>query len=276
MIKRLLIQLSILFLLLFCVCIGQADSAVDPDNDGIAYADKLFDNSYVHRIDIRLADENWAGLLADPISKTKYTAEIIIDGETFSNVAFSTKGFSSLFFVAYGEEESRRYSFKVNFGRQVKGQTYYGLNKFSLNSLFCDNTWMKDLISYRMFRDVGVEAPLVSYAWLTVNGTDQGLYMAVEDVSKGFLDRVYQGKGVIYSVERTIDTSGITRESMDWILENGFPPATNIHGADLLYTGEDLSDYADILDHAETEATPLDHQTVVSSIRALVVGKPVE
>ena len=54
---------------------------------------------------------------------------------------------------------------------------------------FYDNTWMKDLVSYRLFRDAGVEVPLVSNVWLTVNGTDQGLYMAVEDVNAGFLNR---------------------------------------------------------------------------------------
>ncbi len=242
----------------------QTDTAV-----AIGYADKLFDNSYVHRIDVQLADADWTGLLADPISKTKVAADIVIDGEAFSNVTFSTKGFSSLYFVAYGEEESRRYSFKINFGKRAEGQTYYGLDKLSLNSLFCDNTWMKDLISYRQFRDAGVEAPLVSYVWLTVNGTDQGLYMAVEDINEGFLNRVYRGKGVIYSVERTIDTSNITRESMNWIRENGFPPATDVHGADLLYTGEDLANYADILDNAETKANPSDPGRIVSAIRAL-------
>lgn len=230
----------------------------------------------MHRIDVRLTEDDWTGLLADPISKTKYTADIVIDGEAFNSVAFSTKGFSSLYFVAYGEEQSRRYSFKVDFGKQVEGQTYYGLDKLSLNSLFCDNTWMKDLISYRLFRDAGVEAPLVSYVWLTVNGADHGLYMAVEDVNSGFLERVYQGEGVIYKVERAIDTSSITRESMDWIRKNGFPPATNIQGADLLYSGEDLSNYADILDNTETEATVQDHQRVVSAIRALSLDENIE
>lgn len=134
---------------------------------------------------------------------------------------------------------------------------------------FCDNTWMKDMISYRLFRDAGVEAPLVSYVWLTVNGADQGLYMAVEDVNEGFLNRAYRGEGVIYSVERRIDTSNITRESMGWIRENGFPPATDVHGADLLYTGEDLANYADILDNVETKANPADPGRIVSAIRAL-------
>lgn len=171
---------GLVFLLCFGILLslfpnaGQADSGMVFGGKPMAYADKLFDNSYVHRIDIRLSDADLTGLLADPISKTKYPADILIDGETFSNVAFSTKGFSSLYFVAYGEEESRRYSFKVNFSALMKDQTYYGLDKLSLNNLFCDNTWMKDLVSYQLFRDAGVEAPLVSYVWLTVNGTGSG------------------------------------------------------------------------------------------------------
>ena len=246
------------------------------DSTPTNYADKLFDNSYVHRIDVQLSDADWSGLLDDPISKTKYAADIVIDGETFSDVTFQAKGFSSLYFVAYGDEESQRYSFKVIFGKLVEGQTYYGLDKLSLNGLFCDNTWMKDLISYRMFRDAGVEAPLVSYVWLTVNGRDQGIYMAVEDAEEGFLNRAYQGEGVIYSVERMIDTSNITRESMDWIRENGFPPATDVHGADLLYTGEDPANYADILDNVETKANPSDPEQIVSAIRALSMEENID
>ncbi len=273
---------GLVFLLCFGILLslfpnaGQADSGMVSGGKPVTYADKLFDNSFVHRIDIRLSDADLTGLLADPISKTKYAADIVIDGETFSDIAFSTKGFSSLYFVAYGEEESRRYSFKVSFGALMKGQTYYGLDKLSLNNLFCDNTWMKDLVSYQLFRDAGVEAPLVSYVWVTLNGTDQGLYMAVEDVKEGFLNRAFRGEGVIYSVERTIDTSSINRESMKWIQENGFPPANDIHGADLLYRGEDIANYADILDNVVTKANPSDPERVVSAIRALSLNENID
>ncbi len=82
--KRRLVRLCFSLFLLFRACAGQADSAVVPAGPEAAYAGKLFDNSYVHRIDIRLADESWAGLLADPISKEKYTADVVIDGETVS------------------------------------------------------------------------------------------------------------------------------------------------------------------------------------------------
>lgn len=96
----------------------------NPGSSPTNYADKLFDNSHVHRIDVQLSDADWSGLLDDPISKTKYAADIVIDGETFSNVAFSTKGFSSLYFVAYGEEESRRYGFKDNYPKYLLTTDY--------------------------------------------------------------------------------------------------------------------------------------------------------
>lgn len=149
--NALLTLLCLGFLLPLFACAEPTDpAAIHSDGASVVYAEKLFDNSYIHKIEVRLPDDDWAGLLADPISKTKVATDVVIDGEVFSNVTFSTKGFSSLYFVAYGEEESQRYSFKVNFGKLMEGQTYYGLDKLSLNGLFCDNTWMKDLIIYPM------------------------------------------------------------------------------------------------------------------------------
>ena len=175
--------------------------------------------------------------------------------------------------MAYGEEESRRYSFKVNFGGQEGNQSYYGLDSLSLNSLFCDYTWMKDLICYDLFRDAGVEAPLVSYVWLTVNGIDQGLYMAVEDVKEGYLDRVFQGEGVIYSVENAAAPEHITAEMVEYVRKNGFVTSDECRGADLIYTGDDPSNYTDIIDHAETDAGQQDPMEVIAAIRALSQGE---
>ena len=287
------------FIILLCICLfclGSACGQQQPGNEGnetipatesgmdgsgesdgglAAYSDKLFDQSYVHQIDIRLADADWANLLADPTSKTKYTAQVTIDGETYSNVVFSTKGFSSLYFVAYGEEESQRYSFKINFGKQEEGQNYYGLDKLHLNNLYCDDTWMKDLMSYDLFRDAGIEAPLVSYVWLTVNGKDQGLYTAVEPVEDSYMNRVYQGDGVIYGVE-TARPENITREMVEYIFKNGFQGSNESNGADLIYKGDDLSNYTDIFDHAETEASEEDYQRVADALRALSTEENLE
>jgi len=48
---------------------------------------------------------------------------------------------------------------------------------------------MKDYLVYQMMGAFGVPAPLCSYAYITVNGQDWGLYLAVEGVEEAFLQR---------------------------------------------------------------------------------------
>ena len=126
------------------------------------YDQKLFDTTYIHEIHVMLSQDDFNDLLENPSNKTKYSADVSIDGETVKNVAFSTKGNSSLMFVA-AQEGNSRYPFRINFGRNVKGQTYRGLDKLSLNNLFEDSSLMKDYISYDIFRKAGAPSPLVSF-----------------------------------------------------------------------------------------------------------------
>lgn len=165
-----------------------------------SYADKLFTTDKVHTINIELSDEDWADLKENPKSKTKYEANITIDGETLENVSFATKGNTSLSSVA-DDEDSDRYSFKVNFGKFTDGQTYYGLDKLYLNNIYADATYMKDYLSYRIFSEAGIESPLVSYVSLTVNGENAGLYIAIEEISESYLARTANGEGELYKPE---------------------------------------------------------------------------
>lgn len=87
--------------------------------------------------------------------------------------------------------DSTRYSFKLEFDHYEDGKTYHGLDKLCLNNLIQDNTMMKDYLVYQMMDDFGVDAPLCSYAYITVNGEDWGLYLAVESVEDSFLQRNY-------------------------------------------------------------------------------------
>ena len=170
------------------------------NSESAEYESKLFDTSYVHNINIDIAESDWSDLKENPLEKTKYDVDITIDGEEFSSVAFSTKGNTSLSSIA-SDEDNDRYSFKVNFGKYVEGQTYYGLNKLNLNNIYADATYMKDYLSYEIFRQAGVDSPLVSYVWLTVNGEDHGLYIAIEGISESYLDRTQDGEGELYKPE---------------------------------------------------------------------------
>lgn len=212
MMKKLSLSVKILCLILalainlsLAACGGSSDGGTSGEDEKTVsassdYSTKLFDTSYVHTVNITISDDDWADLKANPTAKTKYKTDITIDGETVNEVSFATKGNTSLTAVAE-DKDSDRYSFKVNFGKYVDGQTYYGLNKLNLNNIYADATYMKDYLSYEIFRQAGVESPLVSYVWLTINGEDHGLYLAIEDVSESYLDRTQNGEGELYKPE---------------------------------------------------------------------------
>ena len=160
----------------------------------------LFDDTVVHTVDVTISEEDWKDLLENPLEKTKYKTTVVIDGETLEEVSFATKGNTSLSSIA-SDPDSDRYSFKLNFGKYNKGQSYHGLDKLNLNNLYADATCLKDWLCYRIFRQAGVDAPLTSYVWLRVNGQDQGLYLAIEEIGESWLDRTQEGEGMLYKPE---------------------------------------------------------------------------
>lgn len=179
------------------------ESQEDVEENGLEYVSKLFDTGVVHSIDIEIAEEDWADLLENPTDKTKYEVNITIDGEKIEDVSFATKGNTSLSSVAM-DENFDRYSFKVNFGKYVEDQTYYGLDKLCLNNIYSDNTYIKDYLSQQLFNHMGVDAPLTSFADITINGESWGLYLAVEDVSDAFLQRTGNTEGDLYKPETSM------------------------------------------------------------------------
>ena len=110
-------------------------------------------------------------------------------GLVYENVAIRGKGNTSLTQVEqYGNS---RYSFKVEFDHYDNALNYYGLDKLSLNNLIQDNTMLKDYLCYQLMGSFGVDAPLCSFVYITVNDEDWGLYLAVEGVEESFLQRNY-------------------------------------------------------------------------------------
>ena len=153
----------------------------------MGYENRLFDNTRVHTIDIVM--NNWDEFIGNATSEEYYTAAVVIDGEAYKNVAIRGKGNTSLSSVS--SMNSDRYSFKIEFDHYDNSLTYHGLDKLSLNNLIQDSTMMKDYLTYTMMHEFGAATPLCSFVYITVNGEDWGLYLAVEGVEDSFLERNY-------------------------------------------------------------------------------------
>lgn len=177
----------------------------------MGYEDKLFDTSKVHTLNIIMDD--WEDFTANCQSENYYACSVEIDDEVYENIAIRGKGNTSLMQVSSSEND--RYSFKIEFDHYNSSNTYHGLDKLCLNNIIQDTTYMKDYLTYQMMADMGVAAPLCSYVYITVNGEDWGLYLAVEGVEESFLERNYGSDyGKLYKPD-TAEMGGSRMSNME-------------------------------------------------------------
>ena len=192
------IALAVVFTVLFAS--GKLTFISDNISNNSPYAEKLFDTSYVHSINIEIDESEWQDLIDNAQQEQYHTCNITIDGTVVDNVGVRAKGNTSLSTVA--SMNSERYSLKVQFDEYDSNTSYYGLDKLALNNIIMDNTYMKDYFSYTMMNEIGAYAPLCSYAYVTVNGEDWGLFLAVEGVEEAYARRNFGSDfGQIYKPE---------------------------------------------------------------------------
>lgn len=272
----------------------------------LGYESRLFDTSYVHSIDIVMDD--WDSFIENCESEEYSSCAVVIDGESYKNIAIRAKGNTSLSQVAnYGND---RYSFKLEFDHYSDSTTYHGLDKLCLNNIIQDNTYMKDYLCYTMMNYAGVSSPLCSFAFITVNGEDWGLYLAVEAVEDSFLERNYDSTGNLYKPDSMSmgggrgngkdfdqddfdfskfdksNTENDTSDSSDTSSKTDFQPPQmgNLGGGKgdkggfggmgsddvkLIYTDDDFDSYENIFDSAKTDITDSDKTRLINSLKVL-------
>lgn len=185
-------------------CSAQPGNTASPqDAAAMAYTAKggFFDTSFVHRAEVEISEEDLKDLTQRPQDLTPYSVTIRIDGDDAQNALLSVKERTAL--SPSVSKDAERYSYEIDFSGAQDGGTYQELDGFSLNDVLTDVTYMKEYVSNMIMRQAGVSAPLVSYACLTVNGEEKGLFVAVEKVGDSFFKRTGCGSGgALYKPER--------------------------------------------------------------------------
>src|SRR6185369_3124743 len=75
---------------------------------------------------------------------------------------------------------SEKAAFKIKFNKYVKGQSFLGLEKMTLNNMVQDPSMVHETTTYQAFHDMGVPAPHTGFAYLTVNGKSYGMHLNIE------------------------------------------------------------------------------------------------
>jgi len=158
----------------------------------------IFSLDRLPRFDIRIDEGAYAALLAEPKEWVSGTFEH--DGVVYENVGVRLKGNHS--FRPLGEKAS----FKVKFNKFKGGARFLGLEALTFNSMVVDASMLREWISYRIFRELGVPAPRVGYSQIYLNGEEYGLYLTIEPYDDEFLERVYDdASGNLYESDKSAD-----------------------------------------------------------------------
>ncbi|WP_165835916.1 CotH kinase family protein [Marinifilum breve] len=184
-------------ILLFCVVLSSGLFGANIQDNGESIAgSEIFDNEKIHEIRISfLQCSAWDSLVnhkeaRDSIEINRYLqGNVEVNGKKFYACGVRIKGESS-----YDFYPGRKKSFKINFGKYIKKQKLNGLKTINLNNAFKDPTFMREKLYLDFMRSEGLPVPRSAYANVYVNNELFGLYVLVEEINKGFVNRNFGNK----------------------------------------------------------------------------------
>ena len=207
----------------------------------------FFSEDTVESVYITISEADWDSLLESPLLEAYHTASITYRNITLDDVAFRTKGNSSLEGVA--NMNSTRYSFKVDMNYYVDGQKLLGMKKINLNNNYKDPSYMRERLAYDMMRSLDIPTPRLSYVNLYINGDLHGLYTLVEQVDSEFLEENFDNsEGDLYKPDGT--------------------------GSDLLWLGADFAAYSGV--ELKTNEDTSDNAAFIKMVNELNNGSDLE
>ncbi|MEY3277756.1 MAG: hypothetical protein RLZZ426_242 [Actinomycetota bacterium] len=147
----------------------------------------LYDPMLEHQIEIQLTDANWAALATQTQQNHRTylpatfrlvnSAGTPLPASGPMNIGIRLKGNVGSF-RSFGL--GSKAGFKIKFDAFVPDQRFFGLKKITLNNMVQDPTMTNQVVSYQMFRDLGIKACRTGFANVTINGNYFGFYLNVE------------------------------------------------------------------------------------------------
>lgn len=167
---------------------------------GHCNGDNVFLADVVQEMRIEIDVEFWEEIRLDPEAEVFYPANVEIGEYRVEEVAFRTKGNSSLRTIS--DSGSVRFPFKIDINRYVDGQELCDERMLNLSPGFLDPSYMREHIAFSLAREFGIPAPRTSHVDLFVNDIHLGLYTLVEAVDGDFVDENFEpDNGDLYKAE---------------------------------------------------------------------------
>jgi len=176
----------------------------------------VFDQSRIARYDFTLANADSLSMEKNALDEVYVPAQFSYNDVPFGKVGLRYKGSTYSLPNCFENDgtrkdkpECRKISFKVKFDKYVDTLRFFKMKKLNLHSESIDGSKMHDILSYELFRDMGITAPRCAFAEVYLNGVFQGVFCAVENIDGRFTDCRWpdDGDGNLYKEKWPISGS---------------------------------------------------------------------
>ena len=158
--------------------------------------DDLFKEETIQDISLTVNTRDWNDLREKYKENTYYLADLRWRGLTVRNVGIRSRGNAS--------RNELKPGLRVDFDRYSTSQVFLGFKSLVLDNMVQDPAMLRERVAMKFFREMGLPAPRVVHARLTVNNKFLGLYTIVEPIDKKFLKRALgENDGYLYEFKGT-------------------------------------------------------------------------
>jgi hypothetical protein len=192
--KRLATVLSVFIIVILAGSSLNSGSAQAAPNyvEGTDPASVLFNPLQVHKISLQMSNSDYNSLRYPTVSwdnegEWRPTQMVFTIGSKAYGpykVGVHLKG-------AWGSwrDITGKAAFKIKMDAFVENQTFFGVRRMTLNNMVQDPSYIHEVLTYQLFRAVGVPASRTGYADVSLNGINYGLHLNVETLNPEMLKR---------------------------------------------------------------------------------------
>jgi hypothetical protein len=154
----------------------------------------FFDDTKVHTMSFTLTNQDSLLMERSALEEEYVSAELVYNDVPIGNVGLRYKGSDYYAMPRCFDENGNRGSYKdcrnvslkVKFDKYVDTTRLCSMKKLNLHSMSYDDSKMREMFAYKLFREMGIYTCRTAFVKVYVNNVYRGLFTAVESIDGRF------------------------------------------------------------------------------------------
>jgi hypothetical protein len=153
----------------------------------------VFDDTKVYTYNFLLTKEDSLKMEKDALLENYIPASFSFNDSVIGRVGIRYKGSTYSLPNCFDQDgnrsdkpECKKISLKIKFDNYDNELKFFSMKRLNLHSMSMDDSKLHDILSYGLYREMGIVAPRSAFAKVYINGTFQGVFIAVEEPDNRF------------------------------------------------------------------------------------------